>query len=452
MSAGVTAALPVGMKEFKNLLQSVSPDIAVCVRGRHAVGKSEGVYQASAELRSDFYASEENCAEMMKAMGGKEGKIKHADGWKSTWTYEDGIPVMERRLSQMTEGDTIGLPFQSDHGTMFQACDWLILCCEFPALLFLDERNRALDGVKQSVFQLCDSKAFYGNRLHEETRVCIAENVGEEYEVQSCDPAEVSRCATVILEPTEKDWLSYVADKCDPATIEFVRTNANKLEHKGQFEPNKKYPDRRSWFNLDRELQRLNLFETPESMAFYVLAGAMVGVETGSQFANFCKERDRQVSAKDVIKNWKKSKKRLAGKATVSNEKYIEVVAKLTDLLKDYKINDDEAQQIGQFMHDCPMEICMTAWAALQNNVENLFVVHPYIEKLMVQAARCKETGDLKTPTTEEVAKAASVATKKPLAKASSTAGSKKKAQAMATKTAVIPNPAPRGATKRTRR
>lgn len=402
MSAGISAALPVDMAGFKLLLKSVSPDTSVCVRGRHAVGKSEGVYQSAAEQRSDLYNDPEFCAKMVEAWG---GKVKHADGWKTEWDYECGLPVMERRLSQMTEGDTIGLPFDSEHGTIFKACDWLVKCVTFPAVLFLDERNRALEGVKQSVFQLCDSKAFYGNKLHSETRVIIAENVGDEYQVQACDPAEVSRTATVVLEPSEKDWLNYVEDKCDIATREFIRTNVGKLEHKGPFEPNVKYPDRRSWFKLDQELQRLGLFDEPENQQFYILAGAFLGPAVGSQFTNFCKERDRQVSAKDVVTSWKKTKKKLAGKAgSVSNEQYIEVVHKLSDFLKENKLTEDQAQQVGFFMHDCPMEITMVAWSAMQKHVENLFMVHPYIEQLMVKTSRCQETSGLKVPTKEEVA------------------------------------------------
>lgn len=399
MSAGVTLAHPVTMKDFQALLVTVSPDIAICVRGRHAVGKSEGVYQAAAKMRSDLYKDSAFCHEMVQAFG---GAVKHADGYKTKWTHEDGIPVMERRLSQMTEGDTIGLPFDSDYGTVFKPCDWLVKCVKFPALLFLDERNRALEGVKQSVFQICDSKAFYGSRLHDETRVVIAENVGAEYTVNACDPAEVSRTATVVLDPTEKDWLDYAKDKCDLATIEFVRQNSGKLEFKGPFEPNKKYPDRRSWFKLDQELQRLELFEQPENHLFYVLSCAMLGTETGSQFTNFCKERDRQVSAKDVIKSWAKAKKRLAGKASISNEMYIEIVSKLGDLLKTHKLSKDEAVEVSRFMHDCPMEIVMVAWASLQQNVENLFLVHPHIEKLMVRSARCQETTDLKEEVNKE--------------------------------------------------
>ncbi len=45
----ILTALPVNMNDFKRLLVNVSPEHAVCVRGRHAVGKSEGVYQAAEE-------------------------------------------------------------------------------------------------------------------------------------------------------------------------------------------------------------------------------------------------------------------------------------------------------------------------------------------------------------------------------------------------------------------
>ena len=46
-------ALPVSMKSFQRLVGSVSPDITVCVRGGHAKGKSEGVYQSAAARFSD---------------------------------------------------------------------------------------------------------------------------------------------------------------------------------------------------------------------------------------------------------------------------------------------------------------------------------------------------------------------------------------------------------------
>ena len=115
MSKSITfAALPVNMKNFKLLLTSISPEYSVCVRGRHAVGKSEGVYQAAQEMRSEIYKDPEMCKMAIKEFG---GKIKTPNGWVTEWSYDLGIPVLERRLSQMTEGDIVGLPFMKGEDT-----------------------------------------------------------------------------------------------------------------------------------------------------------------------------------------------------------------------------------------------------------------------------------------------------------------------------------------------
>jgi len=393
----------VGMDGLQTVLSSVSPDITICVRGRHAVGKSEAVYQAATRMRSDFYKDPTNCARMVKALGGEIRTLdeKGNKKWVSEWKYEMGIPVVERRLSQMTEGDIIGLPEMNSisdgkhewRSTAFRPCDWLIQACQFPVQLFLDERNRALQGVKQAVFQLADSKVFYGMKLHDETRIIVAENIGENYQVEQSDPAEVSRWVTFELEPDDAEWLKWAENKCHPATIEFIRANPKALEHKSTFEADKKYTDRRSWYKLDQELQRLGVLDSDkpnENNLLYLLAGGFLGPEWGAKFNKFVEERDREIKATDILASWKKSKRKLAkGMGRISNEQYIEAVAKLGDWLKAEKnvLTNVQAQNFAAFMHDCPPEPCMAAWALLQKNTQNLFAVHPYIEKLMVARA-----------------------------------------------------------------
>ena len=63
----------------------------VLFRGRHGIGKSEVVYQIGAEL---------------------------------------GLLVVERRASQMTEGDLIGLPSTDGSVTSFNPPDWYKECCD----------------------------------------------------------------------------------------------------------------------------------------------------------------------------------------------------------------------------------------------------------------------------------------------------------------------------------
>lgn len=399
----------VGMDSFQMLVRTVSPNVTVCVRGRHAVGKSEGVYQAAAGVRSDFYQDPLNCSKMVSAMG---GMVRHASGWKTEWSYELGLPVVERRLSQMTEGDIIGLPelhnVSDGHGhdwrsTAYRPCDWIIQACQYPVLLFLDERNRALPGVKQAIFQLADSKVFYGHKLNLETRVIVAENIGESYQVEQSDPAEVSRWITVELDPDENEWLKWAEKNCHLATIEFIRSNPKALEYRGTFEADKKYPDRRSWAKLDAELQRLGIFDSENPGAdniLYIMAGAFVGPEWGNKFNKFVQERDREIKAEDILANWFKSKKRLGGTKGVSNEQYVEACSKLGDWLKAEKniLTDGQARQYAKFMYDCPPEPRMAAWAQLQKNTKNLFQVHPHIQSLMVATATGQDTSQLQMP------------------------------------------------------
>lgn len=425
-------AQPVDMKQFQLLLASVSPDVSVCVRGRHAVGKSEGVYQAAAAARHEVYKNAEVCVAIVAAFG---GKIKTPKGYVDKWDYELGVPVVERRLSQMTEGDIIGLPFKegedkfseetgarlSFSSTQFKPCDWLITSAEFPVVLFLDERNRALPGVKQAVFQLTDSKAFYNTNLHAGTKIVIAENVGDDYQVESCDPAEVSRCATVTLEPSQADFLKYIKPRCNHLLHDYLAVNDKAIEHKGAFEPNKKYPDRRSWFKLDSELTQLGLYQDPTSSLLPVIVGAFIGVEGKAAFVSYVREYSRQVSAKDIMKSWAKAKKRLKGKSTISNESFMECAIKLENVLSDGKTALDKAQanNLGAFMLDSPAEVRMQVWSSLHSNSDNMLAVFPHVKQALLAAANVDTTKPVGT--TEEAAAPATTGArggkKKPAAK-----------------------------------
>lgn len=380
----------VGMEDLKRLMTSFGPEISICIRGRHAVGKSEGTYQAAAMMRDEFYKI--------------SGNISRYD-----WKYDDGLPVVERRLSQLTEGDLTGMPdlTAGRNSTSFKPCDWLIDACERPVVLFLDERNRALEGVKQAVFQLMDSRAFYGHTLHPGTRVIVAENVGDLYNVQQCDPAEVSRAATVELCPTVDEWLKYASQpgKCHDLTVSFIRANKEHLEFdpndatktKKVFEPNKKYPDRRAWFKLDQQLQRTKLIENPGDPLFYAMTASMVGIEAALKFVEFAKTFECQVSVKDVLTDWDSAKRKL-GTYAKSSAKYMELSKKLEVWFKVNTVSKDQAVQVGKFMHSCPAEPRMVTWAALQQNKANLFRVHPHVDNLMVRTATGEDTTQLEAP------------------------------------------------------
>ena len=192
--------------DFKTFNQ-VAPLVAavrkpILLRGRHGVGKSCVGYQTAATL---------------------------------------GLTIVERRASQMTEGDLVGLPVIDGNVTTFNPPDWFKQACDEPVVLFLDEVDRATTEVRQGIFELTDSRKLNGHCLHPETLVFAAVNGGEhgeQYQVGEMDPAELDRWTVFDVEPTVEDWLGWAKGNVDEIIWDFINQNHNHLEHKGDFEPN----------------------------------------------------------------------------------------------------------------------------------------------------------------------------------------------------------------------
>ena len=144
-------------------------DISIMVRGPHGVGKSQIFKQVADTL---------------------------------------GLQLVDRRLSQMTEGDLLGLPELTDGVTRFCPPDWFMDCCKNPRALLLDEYNRATQEVLQTAMQITLDRELNGWKLHPETRIFAAINASAEYVVNQLDPAQADRFWTIDLEPTVEDWLT----------------------------------------------------------------------------------------------------------------------------------------------------------------------------------------------------------------------------------------------------
>ena len=237
----------------------------VLLRGRHGIGKSTVVYQ---------YAAQQN------------------------------MEVVERRASQMTEGDLVGLPSIEDNSTAFNPPDWFKAACDRPVVLFLDEVDRATLEVRQGIFELTDSRKLNGHTLHPDTLVFAAVNGGEhgaQYQVGEMDPAELDRWTVFDIEPSVEDWLSWAKESQVSDEIwNFINQNRNHLEHTDDFEPNKVYPSRRSWERLDKCLTQADLLKEA-SPVLYNLTSAFVGFEAAVAFNDFVLNYDRQVTTDDIL-------------------------------------------------------------------------------------------------------------------------------------------------------
>jgi hypothetical protein len=329
--------------DFKTFLEVVPfvTDITkpVLLRGRHGVGKSQVVYQVAEGI---------------------------------------GLPVVERRASQMTEGDLVGLPKTDGDVTSFCPPDWFKTACDEPVILFLDEVDRATIEVRQGIFELTDSRKLNGHRLHPGTLIFAAINGGEhgqQYQVGEMDPAELDRWTVFDVEPTVEDWLDWAKERLDSVVWDFINQNRNHLEHATDFEPNKVYPSRRSWERLDECLASAKLYEQGASPILYNLASAFVGFEAAVSFNDFIQNYDRQVTVEDILVKGEIDKTK-----DFSINDHTALVEKL-EAVESFKeeLPEEQVQNLAKYFMTLPSEVAMKLWTvmgAADNNITNTIRLH----------------------------------------------------------------------------
>ena len=326
-----------------NTFLTVAPHVLdaklpVLLRGRHGVGKSQVVYQTAEKL---------------------------------------GLPVVERRASQMTEGDLVGLPSVDGGGTSFNPPNWFLTACNEAVALFLDEVDRATIEVRQGIFELTDSRKLNGHRLHPQTLIFAAINGGEhgqQYQVGEMDPAELDRWTVFDVEPSIEDWLAWANGRVDKMSWDFINSNRAHLEHKEDFEPNKVYPSRRSWERLSECLTAASLLEEA-SPALFNLSAAFVGFEAAVAFNDFVQNYDRQVSIKDILVDGEldKVKDFTINEHTALVEK-MEANATFKEALP-----DEQVQNLAAYFLQLPSEVAMKLWTVMgqpDNNLTNTIRLH----------------------------------------------------------------------------
>jgi len=262
--------MAVDFKTFNSFVHMIADShYPVMIRGRHGVGKSELVYQ---------------------------------------FAQKRGLPVVERRASQMTEGDLVGLPVVDGNTTAWNPPDWYKQACSEPVVLFMDEIDRATTEVRQGFFQLADSRTLNGHRLHKDTLLFAAVNGGihaAQYQVNDMDPAELDRWTVFDVEPSVEDWLTYAKDNgVASIIIDFIRQDVRHLEHTKEFEPGKVYPSRRSWERLSKTVNAHSLLEGEfknNLNSVYNLACGFVGFEAAVSLRDFADKYENQVSPDDIL-------------------------------------------------------------------------------------------------------------------------------------------------------
>ncbi|MBP04605.1 MAG: hypothetical protein CMA72_07485 [Euryarchaeota archaeon] len=319
--------------------------LPVLLRGRHGVGKSQVVYQM-AESR--------------------------------------GLPVVERRASQMTEGDLLGLPDVAEtsingrKATTWNAPDWLVTACEQGVLLFLDEVDRATMEVRQGLFELTDSRKLNGWHLHADTLIVAAVNGGEhgaQYQVGEMDPAELDRWTVFDVEPSVEDWLKWAKPRISEIVWDFVNHNRKHLEHDGDFEPNKVYPSRRSWERFCNTAEPANVFgEEGDRDLLFNLATSFVGFEAAVTLRDFVEKYEWQVTIEDILDNGEFDK---IDKWGINDHAAMIEKFEASEIFAD-RLSDVQVTNLAEYFVRLPSEIAMKLWTVLgdADNMDNVVALH----------------------------------------------------------------------------
>lgn len=316
--------MAVDFKTFVSLAPAVSAaKLPVLLRGRHGIGKSQVVYQIAAEL---------------------------------------GLPVVERRASQMTEGDLVGLPSITGNRTTFNPPDWFKQSCEEAVVLFLDEVDRATLEVRQGIFELTDSRKLNGHNLHPDTLVFAAINGGEHgesYQVNEMDPAELDRWSVWDVEPTTEDWLAWGKNNVNGLVWDFINQNRAHLEHNADIEPNKRYPSRRSWKRLNDVLVQAEQLEAGPAM--FNLAQSFVGFEAAVALNDFAKNYERVVTVDQLLNG-----ERVEALAAFSLNEHCALIEKVeAEETCKTELNDDQIGNLANYFTTLPSEAAMKLWGVI---------------------------------------------------------------------------------------
>ena len=281
---------------------------------------------------------------------------------------ELGLPVIDRRLSQMTEGDLLGLPSIDDSTTKFNPPDWFHMACQKPVLLFLDEMNRATRELQQGAFQLVLDRELNGFKLHPETRVMAAVNVGGKYAVNEMDAALLRRFFVIDLQPDVNDWIEYAkASGVDQMMIAFIQAHPSMLDPAAKAASGSVQPTRASWERLSQIIKMNKLETKPDDPQYFNIAKGMLGAEVASPLVQFGKNYKFAVTGEDVWLRYADPKSGVAERMKKQGqEQWMTVLDSVAEYCKQWNTLDQAlGPNLKGFFKDMPIELRCDAWAKI---------------------------------------------------------------------------------------
>lgn len=360
----------MNIETFLKCVEMLPPEKSVLIMGTHGIGKSQLVKKVAKKIRA-----------------------------KMNWEQEK-FPVIDRRLSQMTEGDIIGLPYKVDvtegafkgEATRFAGADWFLRTCAEPCMLFLDEGNRATGEVIQASFQIALDHELNGNVMHPQSRVFMAVNDdATRYQVTDFDPAFLSRWWVVKLFPTFEEWYEWAKDESEDGgnihkdILDFLNLHRSMLDPSDTAVNMEKDTDRRSWehFSISyraNKLDELNMKSDADLNFLQQFASGFIGTQAAAGFAAYLKTADRYVTCTDVLDGFAENAERIE-KLTITE--FGALSNKIVEWMCENTLTQQQAENFGEFVKVLSPELAVAIWQDIAKHpaktTANMKIFHPYV-------------------------------------------------------------------------
>jgi hypothetical protein len=154
-----------------------------------------------------------------------------------------------------------------------------------------------------------------------------------------------------------------------PVVLDFINHNRNHLEHADEFEPNKKYPSRRSWKRVSDVLSGTEYLDGKYHEDLLPLSAGFIGMEAGISFNDFVKNHKKLLTPEDIVKKgrWKDA-------AEFTTNDHAALIDKLeqSGILKE-KFTPKQAENFANYFMKLPSECAAKLFKILgkTGNTEN---------------------------------------------------------------------------------
>ncbi|KAF0216095.1 MAG: hypothetical protein FD174_3857 [Geobacteraceae bacterium] len=272
----------MNVEQMKTVLSEIltKTDLTPCVVGHRGVGKTAGIIQVCREIGRRY------------------------------------VPL---RLGQMEVGDLVGIPYRDGDVMYWSRPCWWPVGQDGETVVHCDELNRAQqEDTLQAIFQFVEPpaegeiRALHTHKLDPRHKVVVTINPPDgTYQVATLDRALIDRMVMLYVETDYSCWAGYARKRgLDTGVQQFLAGNPQLLAKAGIPMEMEAEATERGWEMVSTLRQRCRF---PKDLEMEVYAG-IVGQAAAVTFMRWLAEqRNRPVSALDVLDNWPEVADRVAG-------------------------------------------------------------------------------------------------------------------------------------------